>query len=80
MNTVVTHTRCGVDIAHLYGVTVHHHKYDAAGMCGTAHAKVQGVVFQTWGQNQRLVTNIKFRHTQTQTDESKEMETGYHYA
>lgn len=42
--------------SHLYGITVNHHKYDAAGVCCTANTKVQEVVLQTGRQDQWLFT------------------------
>lgn len=40
--------------SHLYGITVNHHKYDAAGVCLTANTKVQEVLLQTGRQDQWL--------------------------
>lgn len=71
MWAAATHTGCGVSTSYLYGITVHHHKYDAAGVRCAAHAKVQQVVHQTWGQNQWLVINMGFTDTDKQLNQRK---------
>lgn len=42
--------------SHLDGVTVDHHKYDAAGVCCTADTEVQEVLLQAGGQDEGLFT------------------------
>lgn len=56
MQTVAAITYFAHVTSYLDGVTVDHHKYDAAGVCCTADTKVQEVFLQTGGQDKGLFT------------------------